>query len=135
MGSWLLLPCRDRLFHAGNLNPTESLGITRNTAIERFRDALAVFRCAQLALVGWITDERDLRQDRGHVGADQHDKGRFLYSTILYPWTLRRLAGMKRLLYIRGKLARLIDLVLQRNLFHEVLQLVYRRLRNRVLAG
>src|SRR5437660_9723431 len=83
-GSWLLLPCRDRLFHAGNLNPTESLGITRNTAIERFRDALAVFRCAQLALVGWITDERDLRQDRGHVGADQHDKGRFLYSTILY---------------------------------------------------
>src|SRR5262249_3484115 len=94
-----------------------------------------VFRRAQLALVGWIAHKGNLREDRGHIRADEHNKGRLLHSTVFDSRTLRCLACMKRLLYVGGELARFIDLVLERDLLHQVLQLVEGGLGHRLLTS
>src|SRR5262249_54835948 len=86
----LLLPSRTGLLGACNPYPTQPLGIAGYTAIERFCNALAVLGGTQLALVGGIAHERDLRKDRGHIGADEHDEGSLLYPAIFHSGTLRR---------------------------------------------
>src|SRR5262249_39960178 len=98
----ILLPGRSKLLRASHLNPTESLSIARDPAVEGFSDALTVFSRAQLALVGWIAHKGNLREDRGHIRADEHNKGRLLHSTVFDSRTLRCLACMKRLLYVGG---------------------------------
>src|SRR5579872_3492016 len=54
---------------AGHFHAAQSVHILRDAVIERFRDALPVLAGFQTMLVGRIGDERNLGQDRRHVGA------------------------------------------------------------------
>src|ERR1700722_9627733 len=56
-----------------NTDTAQAAYVARHTAIERFGNALSVLRIAQLMSIVRIGKERDFRQNRRHVGADQHD--------------------------------------------------------------
>ena len=52
-------------------NAAQTADVSRDTAIERLRNSLAIGGLLQLARVIGIGQERNLSQDRRHVGADQ----------------------------------------------------------------
>src|SRR5215813_3851150 len=66
----------------GHLYSTESVYVLRNAAIERLGNALAVLGRLQPGFVGRIANERNFRQDRRHVRANQDDEGGLLYTAV-----------------------------------------------------
>ena len=85
-------------------------------------------------LVGGIADKRNFGKNRGHVGADQHNEGSFLYTAVANGRALDRETAVQRLLHVPGKLARFLDFFLERDLLYQILQFVNGLLRNRIFA-
>src|SRR5579872_1296770 len=67
---------------AGDAEAVHTGDVAGYSAIERLGDALAVMRLAQFLRVLRIGEERNLREDRRHVRANQHDKRRLLDAPI-----------------------------------------------------
>src|ERR1700733_8139614 len=133
-----LRPWQKLLFRAGpfrrRLRPAQAGRIIRNTLIETLRDTLAILWLLELSRVLLIGYKRDLRQDRRHVRPDQHDKWRLLDPAILQSGIALLQPAIETRLHIAGKLARLIDLVLQSDFLHQVAQLMDRLVADRVLT-
>src|SRR6185312_16643310 len=75
---------------AGNFDPTQPAHIFGNPLVEGLGNFLPVFGRPQLAFIRRVTNERYLRENRRHVGADQHDEWRFLNTAIADARGLRR---------------------------------------------
>src|SRR5207237_5498660 len=99
--------------------------IARYPSIDRFGYALTLLGCAQFALVAGVTDERDLRQNGRHVGADQDDEWGLLHASISNSGILIGFPYVQRPLDRHRKLARLVNLLFEGDLLHQVLQLVH----------
>src|SRR5208282_1107234 len=67
---------------ARDLHAAQTTDILGNAAIQRFCNPLAIFRGAQPVLIAWITNKGDFSQNRGHIGADEHNERRFLHAAI-----------------------------------------------------
>src|SRR5664279_4530638 len=100
----------------------ETTGIFRYALIQRLGDFFPVFRSFQLRGVGRIGDKGDLRQDAGHVGADQHHEGCFLYAAVPQSRVLASQSAVKRLLHIARQFTRFLNLLFQRDLLDQVLK-------------
>src|SRR5205085_10549855 len=59
----------------GQFDAASTTDIFADTTVEGLCDLLAIFGSLRLALIFGIADEGDLRQQRGHAGASEHDKG------------------------------------------------------------
>src|SRR5580704_18003505 len=94
---------------AGDLDPAQPIRILGDATIERFGDALAVLAGGKAMLVGRIADKRNLRQDRWHVCADQHNERSLLYAAVANCEALDGETAMQRCLDISGKFTRLFD--------------------------
>ncbi len=103
---------------AGNLHPAQSAHVLGNAAVERFGDALAIFRRSQPVFVTRVTDEGNLRQNRGHVRPDEHNERRFPHTPIADARTLCRQSAVQSALHVRSKLARFFNLFFERDLLH-----------------
>src|SRR5438874_3893440 len=66
----------------GGLGSAQGLCVGSYTVVESLGNCLAVSRSLDLALFLRIADERNLRKNRRHVGANQYDKWRLFHSTI-----------------------------------------------------
>src|SRR5580704_2747544 len=114
------------IYLARNLHSAQPAHVLGDSTVERFGDALAVFGGPQSTLVAGIADERNLRQDRRHVGPNENDKGRLLDSAVANSRTLRGQSAVQRTLDIGGELTRFVDLFLQRDLLDQILEFVDR---------
>src|SRR5437868_9220682 len=119
---------------SGNSRSAQAALIVGDSAIEALRDALPVLRLAQLRSVPGIGDKRNLRENGWHVRADQYDEWRLLDSAVLQAFVTFLQPGVERSLHIRGELAALGDLILERDLLNQVAQLMDGLIADRVLT-
>src|SRR5580704_17294198 len=96
-------------------NPAQTADVSLDAAVERLGDALAVRWLLQFACIVGISEEGYLRQDGGHVGPDQHHERSLLDTAIPQSPIAVFQVAIKRLLHIGGKLARLVNLILEGN--------------------
>src|SRR3954462_10756294 len=87
----------------GHFDAAETVGILRYSLVEGLGNFLAVILGLKLLFVGRIADERDFRQDAGHVGADQHHEWGFLHAPIAHV-ALGIQSGVQRVLHVGGEL-------------------------------
>src|SRR5262245_48040954 len=66
----------------GGLGPAQGLCVGSYTVEESVGNCLAVRGCLDLALFLWVADERNLSKNRRHIGSDQYNKRRLLYTSI-----------------------------------------------------
>ena len=101
------------LFPAGLARSTGHLHLTRrpvvpcNSLIQRFRNLLPIRRILQHVFIRRTADERNLRENRRHGRACQHNIAGFLHSAIANARCLGRYCSKQRLLYAAGELSRL----------------------------
>src|SRR6266576_905496 len=131
--SVLLLPL-GLIDPARDLHPAQPAHVFSNPTIERFSNPLTVLCRAQALFISWIAYERNLRQDRRHIRADQHNERRLLHTTIAKTGIFGRKPAMQGPLHVGGKLAGFFHFLLQRNLLHQVLQFMDRLIRGGILA-
>src|SRR5438445_9701513 len=131
--SVLLLPL-GLIDPARDLHPAQPAHVFSNPTIERFSNPLTVLCRAQALFISWIAYEGNLRQDRRHIRADQHNERRLLHTTIPKTGIFARKPAMQGPLHVGGKLAGFFHFLLQRNLLHQVLQFMDRLIRGGILA-
>src|SRR5262245_55941761 len=117
----LLTP--ERLRQVGG-EAVDALEITLHSIVEAFGDALPVLRLLQHLFIGGIAQERDLREDGGHVGANQDNERSLPHAAVLQRASEPLQALRERILDVGGQLARLFNLFVARDLLDQVLQLV-----------
>src|SRR5437868_15104141 len=84
----------------GQLYPAQPADVLGDPTIQRLGNFLPVFRCLEIALIPGIADERDLRQDRWHIGPNQHNKGRLFHAPIPNAGIARSQSTMESCLHI-----------------------------------
>src|SRR5471030_2397328 len=113
----------------------DALRVARDAGIEAFGDALVVFGLPELRSVLLVGDEADLGEDAGHVGADQDDEGGLLDAAVVEAGVAFFEAGEERSVNLGGDLFGLVDLVLERDLFDEVLEVMHALVGDGILAS
>src|SRR5207253_645747 len=96
----------------GQFDAAKTTDIFADTTVEGLCDLLAIFGSLQFALIFGIADEGDLRQHRGHVGADEHDEGGLLHAAVAHAVAEAGEAAVQGALHVGGEFARFLNFFL-----------------------
>ena len=120
---------------SGGFHSAQTSLVASDAFVEALGNALTIIRFKQLAGVARIGDERDLGENRRHVGSDKDDEWGFLHAAILQSGVAFLQSSVEAVFDVRGKLAGLVDLVAERDLFDQIAELMDGLVRDRVLAS
>ena len=99
--------------------------IAGDSAKKAIRDSLALVGFLKEALIIGITDEGNLRKNRGHVCADENHERRFFHAAVPLIATYELKALGKRILDVASKLLGFLNFGVARNFLDQVLQIVH----------
>ena len=92
---------------------TEAFGVSLQAAEKRFGEFLTIVGFLEQSFLARIAQEADLRQHRGHPGADQNNEGRLADAAVLSGRDVAARKLVKARLDTAGELARLFGFVVQ----------------------